>query len=437
MFRQWCAMVTMAALLARGPDCLAQTDDVTAAQQAAQAAQAAVSEASARQVIPFYSLTSPETAYAGTDLGAAARQRIASCSMTPTDPVCQGNIAALSAAGSPRGPLGAAAQSLGAAAAIARSPSHQLGGLNNYYSGCTGSGACPANSFCFGERCFDTTYTSDTDFAQTMSYLEAAREAGVYLDPATLKVFSGDTNVCKSNALSNCCYADDAGKGMTNQSVFGTGTQLVYDVLMNSGNRDFVAQGLSALMTNASMSGTFTSYGVTVAVNGVALPAGSVTLFASESVVIAVDPWSLAIAIIIYVIMEVMSCKPGEAQLAMKEGAKLCVSIGRYCSTCIRVLGKCVSCIEHATAKCCFNSVLARLINEQGRRQLGMSWGTAEAPACDGFSIAQLQALDFSKIDLSEFYASIIPAGVDAEKAKADILSRVTSCYYGSGKCLK
>ena len=43
---------------------------------------------------------------------------------------------------------------------------------------------------------------------------------------------------------------------------------------MNSENRQFVYQGLSALLTGAGFSGSFTSYGVTIAVNGTALPAG-------------------------------------------------------------------------------------------------------------------------------------------------------------------
>jgi conjugal transfer mating pair stabilization protein TraN len=59
--------------------------------------------------------------------------------------------------------------------------------------------------------------------------------------------------------------------------------------------------------------------------------------------VIAFDPWSLAIAVVIYVVMSMMSCNENEGKLAMKEGAGLCHSIGGYCSSCIRVFGYCVS----------------------------------------------------------------------------------------------
>jgi conjugal transfer mating pair stabilization protein TraN len=222
---------------------------------------------------------------------------------------------------------------------------------------------------------------------------------------------------------------------MSNQSLFGTGSRLVYDVLMNSENREFLYQGLSALLTSGGFSGSFTSYGVTVAVNGTALPAGSAVMYSSESMVIAFDPWSLAIAVVIYVVMSMMSCNENEGKLAMKEGAGLCHSIGSYCSSCIRVFGYCVSCIENTTGKCCFNSKLARIINEQGRQQFGKGWGSAEGPECSGFSIAQLQSMDFSRMDLTEFYASIVPTLPTVNALQSGNASQASNCYYGQGKC--
>ena len=205
----------------------------------------------------------------------------------------------------------------------------------------------------------------DREFAR----VDAAREAGTYLDTDNLQVFKGEGNSCRDRLFKDCCESDSAGKGMSNQSLMGAGSRLVFDILMNADNRDFLYQGMSALLTSGGFSGSFTSYGVTVAVNGTALPAGSAVLFSGESVVIAFDPWSLAIAVVMYAVTSLASCNEGEAKLAMKEGAGLCHAIGSYCSSCIRILGHCVSCIEHTTGKCCFNSVLARVINEQGRVQ--------------------------------------------------------------------
>lgn len=294
---------------------------------------------------------------------------------------------------------------------------------------------CPTDVFCIAGSCFNTTYTSDADFARSMSFLEAAREAGVYLDTDNLQVFKGEANRCRDRLLTNCCRSDPAGSGMSNQSMFGVGSRLVFDALMNSGNREFLYQGMQALLMGGGFSGSFTSYGITVAVNGTALPAGSAVLYSGQSVVVAFDPWSLVIAIVIYIVMAALSCDEEEGKLAMKEGARLCHSVGTYCSSCIRILGRCVSCITHTTNKCCFNSVLARVINEQGRMQIGKWWGTAQAPDCSGFTIAQLQSLDFARMDLAEFYASIVPNLPNVGAMQSGAAGRASNCYYGEGRC--
>jgi conjugal transfer mating pair stabilization protein TraN len=130
-----------------------------------------------------------------------------------------------------------------------------------------------------------------------------------------------------------------------------------------------------------------------------------------------------------------MSCNENEGKLAMKEGAGLCRSLGTYCSSCIRILGRCVACIEHTTGKCCFNSRLSRIVNEQGRGQIGKGWGSAQSPDCSGFTIAQLQSLDFAAMDLSEFYASIVPNLPNVNTIRANNAGRVSNCYYGQGRC--
>ena len=295
---------------------------------------------------------------------------------------------------------------------------------------------CPANVFCFAGECFNTAYTNDADFARSMSYLEAAREAGVYLDPGSLRVFTGEAGKCRKRLLKDCCYSDSAGASMSNQSVSGTGSRLVFDILMNSENRAFLYNAMTSLVTGAGFSGTFSAYGVSIAVNGAAVPAGSTVLYSGQSMIIAFDPWTLAIAVILYVVMEMSSCNDDEGKLAIQEGARLCHTVGTYCSSCIRVFGKCVSCTEHKTGKCCFNSMLARLINEQGRAQVGKGWGSGKSPDCSGFTVDELQRLDFSKMDLTEFYSSIVPTLpnaaqiIDAQRDRAP-----SDCYYGEGKC--
>ena len=65
--------------------------------------------------------------------------------------------------------------------------------------------------------------------------------------------------------------------------------------------------------------------------------------------------------------------------------------------------------METTQSYCCFNSRLSRILNEQGRAQIGRGWGSATRPDCGGFTLDQLQTLDFSRMDLSEFFAEIAP----------------------------
>jgi hypothetical protein len=400
-----CFVTTQSAAVA-GP-----ADEGLAAGQAANPViRSNIDTAHASTNVPGYTTTPPETSYYGqSNLTNQANAHLANCALTPNDPVCEAQRGAVASANMPRPTLTATDPAIAQVKGIVASPSTELGSLAPYYAGCATPGTCPTNVFCLGNTCFNTAYTNDTDFARSMTYMEAAREAGVYLDTTKMTVFNGEADSCRDRLLKNCCYADAAGAGMTNQSVSGVGSRLVYDILMNSDNQEFIVQGMSALLTSGGFSGSFTTYGVTFAVNGSALPAGSVTIASGNSFAIAFDPWSLAIAVVIYIVMSMSSCNANEGKLAMQEGARLCHTIGSWCSSCLMVLGHCASCTEHSTGKCCFNSQLARLINEQGRTQIGKGWGTAQQPDCSGFTIPQLQSLDFAKMDLTEFYPSIVP----------------------------
>jgi len=56
---------------------------------------------------------------------------------------------------------------------------------------------------------------------------------------------------------------------------------------------------------------------------------------------------------------------------------------------------------------CCFSSKLARLTHEDGRPQIGLSWGSGENPNCRGFTEEEFQSLNFEEIDLTEYYEDI------------------------------
>lgn len=95
-------------------------------------------------------------------------------------------------------------------------------------------------------------------------------------------------------------------------------------------------------------------------------------------------------------------CNGEEKQLAERRGENKCHYVGKYCAK--KELG---ICIQHKHTYCCFGSKLVRAVQEQGRDQLGLGWGTPKHPACRGMTIQEIQRVDFSKLDLSEVYQEI------------------------------
>jgi len=145
--------------------------------------------------------------------------------------------------------------------------------------------------------------------------------------------------------------------------------------------------------------------------------------FANGFQFVGFDPYSFALSVAIMLVQEWLSCDSAEQVMAMKRGQNLCVHIETYCSK--KVLKVCV---EKKERHCCFNSKLAKIINRQGRAQLGMPMNS-----CGGFNQAQLQALDFSRIDLSEFIADIVPKDVPAStmsnRVQQTVNQKVQSYY--------
>lgn len=118
-------------------------------------------------------------------------------------------------------------------------------------------------------------------------------------------------------------------------------------------------------------------------------------------------------------------CNQEENDLWTKKGQSVCVYVGKYCSH--KDLGVCT---EHKKSYCCFPTLMARIIQQQGRPQLGWNFGKNDSPSCQGFTPTDLQLIDFSRINFSEFYASLerkmtIPSassvtkGVSSDKVEA------------------
>ena len=272
---------------------------------------------------------------------------------------------------------------------------------------------CGSQSFCLDGSCFDAGYSPDQDIGKAAASLEAGREMGVYEDPTTHRLFAGAAKDCR-NTFGNCCKSTGGASSLSNQALMSTamsavkfgaesvvkwGSSYVFDYLKDSALSAMLGQmGLLDSMTSwASSATSLNLYGLqfSFGANGVAF--------------VGFDPYSFAIAAAFMIVSSLTSCTQDEQMLAMSRGQGLCSYVGSYCGS--KALGLCV---KHLNAYCCFNSKLARIINEQGRPQLGLAWGSPQHPDCSGFTIAQIQSLDFSKIDLSEFISDVVV------KAKSD-----------------
>jgi conjugal transfer mating pair stabilization protein TraN len=96
--------------------------------------------------------------------------------------------------------------------------------------------------------------------------------------------------------------------------------------------------------------------------------------------------------------MNLAHCDNEEKALGPQREKKLTIYVGRYCSE--KVLGFCV---EHKESYCVFDSKLARILQEQGRRnQLHINFGDAKHPNCRGLTPEELQRLDLSHVDFGQ-----------------------------------
>ncbi|MCS6181150.1 type-F conjugative transfer system mating-pair stabilization protein TraN [Shewanella baltica] len=99
------------------------------------------------------------------------------------------------------------------------------------------------------------------------------------------------------------------------------------------------------------------------------------------------------------------SCSEEEKALGTAKEDKLTVSLGQYCAE--KVLGVC---IRKKKAYCAFDSKLARIVQVEGRAQLGKNFGSAKNPDCSAFSPNELQRIDMSSMDFSDFYEDMYDA---------------------------
>lgn len=306
---------------------------------------------------------------------------------------------------------------------------------------------CGTQIFCSDGACFDTSYTPDTDFKLAVAMKEAMRQAGSY------SIFEGEASYCEDKlwGAAKCCKSKGGGAAGKNSNVVGKmglagatyagervveiGSSYMYDALfqysasatyafLGTATATAVEQGLfQASMPSAALSVYGVSWSASGALAGKGLmganqllaggPAGGYLYF---------NPYMLVASVVMQVIMNYIECEEEEQKLSMKRGQDLCYRVGSWCSR--KIAG---SCEKRKQSWCCFPSVLGRVVNEQGRQQIGKSWGPKKSPDCSGFTEEELQKLRFDEMDLSEFLAVIVPNTKDGSWAKKRLEERVTT----------
>lgn len=125
------------------------------------------------------------------------------------------------------------------------------------------------------------------------------------------------------------------------------------------------------------------------------------------------------------------ACSQDEMKLDIKDRMGLCHNLGSYCSS--SFLGICST---KRTAYCCFESKLSRVLQEQGRPQLGKPWGSAKKEQCQGFTVDEFAKLDLSVMDFTDVYSDFLDAAKlpDELQTMSDIQDKIQAYYDLHGK---
>jgi len=126
------------------------------------------------------------------------------------------------------------------------------------------------------------------------------------------------------------------------------------------------------------------------------------------------------------ILNDVASCNQEEQDLSeANKPVHRTVYIGNYCS--VKVGCPLCYCVEKKYTYCTFGSVMARIIQEQGRAQIGKIWGTPESPDCSGFLLSEFTSLDFAALDFSEFIATVAVPPPNTTGAITDATTNISN----------
>lgn len=287
-----------------------------------------------------------------------------------------------------------------------------------------------------------SSYTFDSLFDAGMGFIDKAitgmTEVLNGTSAATGQAVQGAANTTTgaANAAATPATTTPPGTaGATQPAGAGTGgaiggaigTQVGTTLASNNGaNQIWTGVAGAGGYAGGTVGGTYVgAYAYSLVTTGSTATAAS----ASTSAVVSICWVCIIVMVIIMIIMAVLACDMPEIKTQMKKGAGLCYEVGKYCNA----KNEFNQCQTYRHTNCCFNSKLGRIIQVQGRPQLGIPWGDVKNPDCRGFTVDELQQLDFSQMDLSEFVSSVVAkATPDAAGIAANVNQRVNN-FFASG----
>lgn len=208
-----------------------------------------------------------------------------------------------------------------------------------------------------------------------------------------LYLFNGASGYCRTpgtqTAFKNCCK--NQGKVVSDNTGASTEMKMVSSalpILFKAGKTAYQGYKACAAAT-------------------VAAKAQAGAAAAKGTLIVGFDPATIAASVAIGFVVSYLSspCAESDMNTALTNASGFCIEVGEYC----RERWEAIGCVQRAKSFCCFNSKMARIIQQQGRRQLkGFNgFGSAKYPECRGLTPEEFQSLDFSKIDLSEYFGDL------------------------------
>ena len=245
---------------------------------------------------------------------------------------------------------------------------------------------------CSDNECQDLALSGDTaDPISTEMYVDDAGYDNAGNCLGDLYIYNGRPMRCHPSApktyFRNCCSNSLVGDSIPE----------------NVGKEAEMGLKMEGLYISASVMYAATSSTVTAAANGwgAAQSAGAGVAAGEQAVAELMGGWNLAflsVAALNYLYAN--SCDQIDFETVLLKKSGMCMEYGTRC-----IDDSVFGCMKRQTSFCCFNSKLARIFHEQGRPQLShIDWGTVDQPNCRGFTPQEFQSIDFTRIDLSEYY---------------------------------